>query len=365
MATVERFSNMKIPNSAVTVLTACLFAAPLSGCGVAYVLSSGYHQAELLASRRPIERVLAEGRLSAGEEQRLRMIPEIKAYGRSIGLGATRNYETLAQGWDHTIWNLSACEPLSFQAQTWTFPIVGKVPYLGYFDEAPARKKEAELAALGLEVHLRTAGAYSTLGWFRDPVLPGMLRWSEAQLAETVLHELAHGTLWVPGSVSFNESFANFVGETAVLRYLTDRYGPEGRPVQDLLREDRDWARFEAVLHALYEDLDTVYRDTEITVDEKASRKAALYGELEARALAAGLEDPQRYVNHVRRGTWNNARLMQFKAYNSNADWFETILERNRGDVGAFIDDIRKITHRQRDPFAALEAAAKGAVQNP
>jgi predicted aminopeptidase len=337
----------------------------LPGCSLGYVLSSGYYQAELLASRRPIDKVLAEGGLGAGQEQRLRMIPEIKAYGKGLGLAATQNYDTLADGWDRTIWNLSACDPLSFTPVTWWFPIVGRVPYLGYFKETDARTRETSLLAGGFDVHVRTAGAYSTLGWFRDPVLPGMLRWSEAELSETVFHELAHATLWVPGSVSFNESFANFVGETAVQRYLVDRYGPGNEALETLQRSERDWARFEAVLHTLYKDLDTVYRDTTITVEEKKARKTALYASLESRALTAGLEDPMPYVNSIRRTGWNNARLMQFQVYNTDAAAFEAILARNGGDLEKFIADIGRITRGAKDPFAALALASSGVVLNP
>lgn len=347
------------------LMTACTFTGALPGCSVGYVLSSGYHQAELLASRRPIDRVLEEGGLGAGQEQRLRLIPEIKAYGKSLGLAATQNYDTVAQDWDRTIWNLSACDPLSFEPATWWFPVVGRVPYLGYFEEPVARQKEQELVAQGFDVHLRTAGAYSTLGWFRDPVLPSMLRWSETALAETVFHELAHATLWVPGSVMFNESFANFVGEAAVERYLADRYGPGSAPVEELKRAVRDEARFEAVLHGLYEDLDTLYRDTAIAPEEKLARKRALYASLEARALEAGLEDPMPYLNSIRRSTWNNARLMQFQTYNSNEAWFAAVLAQANGDLPLFIAQVGRITRGQPDPFGALERAAVAGVQNP
>jgi predicted aminopeptidase len=344
---------------------ACAATALLPSCGVGYVLSSGYYQAELLASRRPIAAVLDEGGLGAGQEQRLRLIPEIKAYGKGLGLAATDNYDTLAQGWDRTIWNVSASAPLAFEPVTWWFPVVGRVPYLGYFVEDDARTQEVALLADGYDVHLRTAGAYSTLGWFRDPVLPGMLRWSEADLAETVFHELAHATLWVPGSVSFNESFANFVGEASVERYLADRYGADGAPRMALGVANRDAQRFEAVLHGLYEDLDTVYGDPALAEDEKAARKEALYASLAARTIAAGLENPTPYLENIRRTTWNNARLAQFRTYNSNAVWFEAVLARNDGDIRAFIDDIAKITRGRPDPFAALEAAAAASVKNP
>ena len=110
-------------------------------------------------------------------------------------------------GWDHTIYNVTGSAPLAFEPVVFWFPVVGSFPYLGFFDRDQARAHASGLRRQGKDVWVRTAGAYSTLGWFEDPILPHMLDWDEYSLAGTLLHELAHATLWVPGSVQFNESF--------------------------------------------------------------------------------------------------------------------------------------------------------------
>lgn len=332
----------------------------LPGCGVKYIASSAYHEAELLLKRRPAAKVLASNTLSAGQEQRLRLIPRIKAYGRTLGLASTDNYDTVALGWTRTIWNVSACDPLVFTPVTWWFPITGRVPYLGYFTNEAAQAEVERLAVHGYDIHKRTAGAYSTLGWFRDPVLPEMLTWSEPDLAETVFHELAHATLWVPGSVPFNESFANFVGIEASHRYLSDTYGPQSPELLDTLRDERDYDTFRAVLHSLYADLDAVYKAPALSDTEKLARKAELYASLPDRIRASTIERKERYVLGTQRMPWNNARLMQFKAYNSNGSAFQALLDRDQGDLGRFIADIGRITRRAHDPFAALNEAVGG-----
>ena len=329
----------------------------LPGCGVRYVATSAYYEAELLLSRKPAAKVLKEYTLSAGEEQRLRLIPRIKDYGYKLGLAATDNYDTVAVGWNRTIWNVSACDPIAFEPVTWWFPITGRVPYLGYFTNEAAQAQADHLAAEGHDVYKRTAGAFSTLGWFRDPVLPEMLTWSEPDLAETVFHELAHATLWVPGSVPFNESFANFVGVTAAHRYLADTYGPESPVLLDTLRDERDYDRFRRLLHQLYTELDAVYRDPATSDDDKKARKAALLASLPNRIRASDIESKERYAVRATRTPWNNARLMQFKAYNSNEGTFQALLDRSGGDLSRFITTIGEITRHQRDPFAALKAA--------
>jgi len=332
------------------------------GCGVAYVAKSGWYQAELMLSREPIDGLIAEGRVTDEQAASLALVRDVKRYGGELGLSATDNYETVALDWTREIWNVTACDPAAFEPRTWWFPIVGRVPYLGYFREEDARVTELELMSDGLDVYLRTAGAYSTLGWFRDPILPGMLDWDEGSLADTVLHEMTHATLWVRGSVSFNESFANFVGEVAALRYLIERHGPDGEPVVDARHRRHDRQVWRQVLHAMYKDLDAVYASPTLSRDEKLARKSELLGELPDRVQAAPFQAPERYLRAARQGVWNNARFIGFKTYNSNARWFEALLAQEHGDLAAFIERIGRLTRRHPDPFVAIEDAARASL---
>jgi predicted aminopeptidase len=334
-------------------------ALAMPGCTAGYVVRSGLYQAELLASREPVDRVLASGELSAGEEQRLRLVADLKAWGRGIGLESTENYDTVAIRWNRTIWNLTACKPLAFEAKTWWFPIVGRVPYLGFFDSATANTWRVRLERDGLDTWLRTAGAYSTLGWFRDPILPEMLRWSEADLAETVFHELAHATLWIPGSVAFNESFASVVGVTAARQWLRETFGERSDPLDDYDTRRADAAAWRKLVHGLYKDLDAVYRDPALDEATKAARKEQLFAGLPDRLAASEVRQKVRYQNAASPKEWNNARLMQFKTYNAREDLFAGVLERCRREVTCFIEAVRKITDGRRDPFRAMEEAVK------
>ncbi len=326
------------------------------GCRVGYVVKSAYFQAELLASRRPVERVLERGELTEAQRDALLLVADVKRFGERLGLQPTKNYGSLAVGWEREIWTVSACDPLSFDAKTWWFPIVGRVPYLGYFRARDAERTTARLSARGLDAWRRTAGAYSTLGWFRDPILPSMLTWSEADLADTVLHELAHATVWVPGSVAFNESFASFVGEEAAFRYLDEKYGPDSPQAQGARREFADLQRWRELQRGLYQDLEAVYADPALSDEEKLARKQALFAGFPARVAEGGLSEPERWVAAAGRGTWNNARLVQFRTYNESRSAFEALLARHGGDLLAFMQDIRAIP-RGGDPYAALAEA--------
>lgn len=339
-------------------------AAAVPGCSVGYLAQQGWFQAELLAGREPIEEVIASGALSEPRIERLRLVPRIKAFGAGIGLASTDNYDTINPDWKRTIRNVSASDPVAFRPVRWWFPIVGRVPYLGYFREPDARRRARELEQQGYDVYVRTAGAYSTLGWFRDPVLPSMLDGTEFALAETILHELAHATLWVKGSVQFNESFANFVGETAAIRYLEVTYGVGSEPVLDAKRRLDDRLRFRAMLHGLYEDLEAVYDDPTTSRAEKLVRKHRLFATLPTRTAAIGLHREEAYLRQVRAERWNNARLVQFRTYNRSREWFDALLVQEDGDLLAFIERIDELTRDADDPYAAL-ALAVGAEPPP
>lgn len=340
----------------------CGVGLAVPGCSMGYVLRSAYYQGELMAARRPVAEVRADGQLSPDQLAALDLIDDVKRHGEAMGLKPTRNYGTVALGWEREIWNVTACDPLAFQPETWWFPIVGRVPYLGYFKVEHARETEQRLRAEGLDVYARTAGAYSTLGWFRDPILPGMLEWEEFDLADTVLHELAHATLWVPGSVHFNESFASFVGEEAAFAYLQQKYGPDSAPVLAARQEFEDVARWRQLQRDLVAELDAVYSDAALTDAQKLERKAALFAALPDRVQLAGFHAPERFLRAASNGTWNNARLVQFKTYNTNRGAFEAILRRNNGDLLAFMADVGDIARGADDPFAALERAAAAAA---
>jgi predicted aminopeptidase len=318
---------------------------------------SAYFQAELLHSRVPVESIRQRDDLSSSDLAALDRIDDVKDFGSEIGLSATENYETYADNWDRTIWNLTACPELTFTPVTWTFPIVGKVPYLGFFLRSDADAWAKRLERDGNEVFLRTAGAYSTLGWFRDPVLPGMLKWKTYRLANTVLHELAHATLWVKGSVSFNESFASFVGDKAAFAYLADRFGTDSDEYIEAQRMHSDLHTWRLLLKDLYEELDAVYQAEEMTDEDKRSQREVLYESIVERAEAAPFNHPERFIAAARKGPWNNARMMQYRTYNTRSELFAVVYDNEQQDLLRFIGAIGAITKGARDPYEALEAA--------
>ena len=240
------------------------FALPLlplllSGC---YLVRQGAGQLDLLLNARPVDEVLADPRLPEEQRSRLDLVRVVKAFGiREMGLAPSGSYERYYDtGGKPVTWVVTACRKDRFEPYTWWFPIVGTVPYKGFFAREDAEAEAKGLRELDLDVHVSPTAAYSTLGWFSDPVLSTMLAYSEEDLANLILHELTHGTVWLPGGVDFNEGLASFVGGQGALEFFRKRDGEDStsyaRAVRSQAREEQRDAR--AI--ELFKALDGVYR---------------------------------------------------------------------------------------------------------
>jgi predicted aminopeptidase len=306
-----------------------------SGCFTArYLGQAAGGQLSMIAHSKPLSSVVADPRSPPELQKLLGLVPEMKAYGESMGLAPTENYARytdLHRG--AAVWVVQACHPLRFEPKRWSFPIAGTVPYLGFFDETTAQEYARQIAQTEqLDTDVRGASAYSTLGWFKDPVLstmisdgPDALGW----LAATVLHESVHATLYVPGQSSFDESLASFVGDKLALQWLARRFGASSRELRSYSTAAARGVARVARLHQAYEDLDAVYR-SELPEAQKRARKAELIA-----ALKAELNT---------RRELNNATLFGFRTYDTGGPAFERLLERCGGDVRELLKVVRRLS---------------------
>ena len=350
---------------ALKLLFCMVFVLLATSCGLGYVLSSSYHQMELLRSKVPIKDARASGKLTASQIRALDVIADVRAFGAEIGLSATDNYTEIALEWDRTIWNVSGCQPDWFEPKTWWFPIVGRVPYLGFFSEEKVREKAEEIKADGMDVYVRQVAAYSTLGWFEDPILIPMLDWGEFDLACLVLHELTHATLWLPSDVGFNESFANFVGDVAAARYMAARHGVGSEAYRETLSRRADQKLWRSVRHDLYTDLEDFYTNEGLTIEERLVGKAAIFATLAERVKQAGFNRPEGYLRSAVEGTWNNARMIQFRAYNQDEVLFADVLNVMGGDIVALIFRVGELVDGAEDPRQVLRDFTGASLSSP
>jgi predicted aminopeptidase len=276
------------------------FVAPLlglvalQGLGGCYLLKQGAGQLDILLYSRSVEEMLRDPSVPGAVKEKLALIQEIRDFGeREMGLRPSDNYTTYYDTSGRPItFIVTACPKDSFQPYTWWFPIVGEVPYKGFFSREDAIAEARELQAQGLDVSLGSAAAYSTLGYFRDPILSTMIDYPEEELASLILHELTHGTIYLRGGTDFNEGLANFTGWQGALEFARLKHGQGSREydrtVEALAREQ---VRDDRAL-ALFRRLNELYRSG-ASREEKLIQRERIYEsfkEERRRELEAGRE---------------------------------------------------------------------------
>jgi len=200
-----------------------------TGCQTAGYYSQAIRgQCQVWNRQRPISEVIADPKAPDFLKERLRLVLEIRAFAENeLKLPANGHYLRYADlGRRFVVWNVYAAPEFSLTPRSWWYPAVGRLDYRGYFSEAKAKRYAAKLAAQGFDVHVGGVTAYSTLGWFRDPVLNTFVHDADADLAELLFHELAHQRLFIPGDTDFNEAFATAVAEEGLRRWMESRNDP-------------------------------------------------------------------------------------------------------------------------------------------
>lgn len=360
-------ANISIRRSIAPLAAAALALSLLNGCETAgYYAQAATGQWRILAAREPIEDVVAAPGTEEKLQKQLRLVQDIRAYaGAELGLPVGRAYGAyvkLDEG--YPVWNVLAAGELSLQPKRWCYPFVGCASYRGYFRKAAAAAKAQELSGEGYDVYLGPVPAYSTLGWFDDPILSSFVNWSPERLGGLLFHELAHRRVYISGDTQFNESFATAVSELALPDWRR-RYGIEGIGAD---------ARAQALavnrlMTAARKQLESVY-DEEIPDDAKRAQKAGVlarlrhcYGE-----LSADWPNPERYRNYIDKT--NNATLALVAEYQSQVPAFKQLYRESGGwdgfyeaaeRLGAEDKEVRK---RRLEQLAARYRDSNAQVSN-
>ena len=197
-------------------------------CSPGYVLRAGWEEAGILARRHSIRGLIDDPEIDAETKRKLKLVLEARDFAAELGLkpgGSFTKYTKVDR--DVLVWVLSGADKISLQPVTWWFPIVGSIPYKGFFEKEDALAAGDELKQKGFDIYVRGSAAFSTLGWFNDPLLSTTLRYEDLDLVNTVIHEILHNTVWVPSQVPFNETLANFVGSRGVGEFFRMKIGPD------------------------------------------------------------------------------------------------------------------------------------------
>jgi predicted aminopeptidase len=335
---------------------------------ISYYWQAAGGQLEILHKRRPIEEVLADPSVPEQTKSRLRLALRVQDFAAtSLALpadGGARTYADL--GRSYVSWLVVAAPALNLEAHTWCYPVAGCLGYRGYFDKAAADRLAAEMREQGYDVLVRPVRAYSTLGWFDDPLLNTFVQQDELDLMATLIHERAHRRLWVSGDTEFNESFATFVEQEGLRRLLEQGLHESsanlGASPDALLGRYRtvqaDRERFEAIARAGRQRLAELYASA-LPDPDKRSRKAELL-----EVIRQDYQNQRSSFKLLNYDEWfgpklNNAALAGIAQYHLRTDAFAAVFEAQGQDFGRFhaaCEALGRLGHAERK--AALDRLA-------
>jgi predicted aminopeptidase len=323
-------------------LFAILSLSLITGCSPLYVVDAALEQASILSNREPIETVLADPATPELTKEKLRAVLDARTFSHeALGLTPDGSFTTYTDVHrDVLSWIVMAVRKDSFELKTWWFPIVGSVPYKGFFDKDQAERYAQELQADGLyETWVRPTDAYSTLGWFDDPILSTTLQRPVTSVVETVIHEIFHQTVWLPGQAPFNETAANIVGLQGAALFFQTKY-PNSQHVQATQARLRDAASLAAIVAELYTKLSELYQ-SDLPQEQKLIQRTQIF---------EAVMQPwrQRLPQMKAFATLNNAEILQLKTYFTDFDILTKRFE-EAGTVSAFVHYLAEVTKEAQD----------------
>lgn len=317
----------------------------LTGCQMGYLMSSAYNQMKLLNSREPIEEALKDPKVSDEEKRKLELAQKARAFAENdLHLKPTKNYTSYVKlDRPYVTYVVSAAYKWELKHYQWSYPFVGKMPYKGYFNEADAKEEEQELQKEDLDTYMRGVSAYSTLGWFRDPLLSSMLRYKDYELVNTIIHETVHATLYIKHAADFNERLASFLGGKGAELYYLKLEGPNSTTLKEIQKDNADDKIFSEFISKELKDLEAWYKALPAT-DRREEKRMERIAEIQKRFASDIL--PHMQTNDFEKFSkihLNNARLLVYKTYMQDLGDFEKLYEQSNHDFSIFIEKCKEL----------------------
>lgn len=319
---------------------------------VVYGVRQGKGQLNIVWNAHPVEEVMKDPTFPDSLKAKLVLIEQVRKYAiDSLGLKDTKNYKTLYdQKGEEIMWVVTACAPYEFKAKEWSFPVVGSVPYKGFFNKELAVSLRNELDKEGWDTSIRNPGGWSTLGWFTDPILSKMLERGEGDLANLIIHEMVHSTIFVKDSIDFNENLATFIGDRGAEEFLISNHGKDSKEYLTYVGEDSDFTKYSEHMLRGAEMLDSLYGEMkrsstpeELRAEMKKAAIEKIVRLLDTLSLSINKKPSVRFKDRLP----NNTYFINMKRYQSKQEFFWDELNKHfAGDLKAYIR-----YHEKKHPF--------------
>jgi len=327
-----------------------------TGCGnLLYLSKLGWHQSSIALHSIPVEKVLENPGVDPEAKEKIRFILEVKRYGEErLGLTRTKSYSKYLEVKGAVLHIITASEKDSLRLYRWDFPITGKVTYKGFFTQDEILKEKRFLETEGYDTFVQHAGAYSTLGWLKDPIFSSMLRWDEVTLTNLILHEMTHATIYFKGRTDLNEQIATFVGNQGAIDFLTEKYGKGSKEVVEAIHCREDDLIFSQWIDQACQELSYFYA-RQISRDEKLKGREVLFHRLK--------EDFKETMASFKTGSYrnfekveiNNAVLLAYRRYIHRLENFQVLYRYFGEDLRGVVGFLKEIQASKKEASSYLE----------
>jgi predicted aminopeptidase len=328
----------------------------LFGCGdLPYLTKLGWHQGSVSFRSVPVEEALKDGGMSAEARENILFIQEVKRYGEErLGLKRTNNYTTFSEVKGPILYVITACEKDRLQPYFWSFPIVGRVTYKGFFAQEDAVNEKTSLEKKGYDTYTQRAGGYSTLGWLKDPILSSMLERDRVSLTNLILHEMTHATIYFKGEDDLNEQVATFIGNQGAIDFLSEKYGAQSNEVADAKNMQKDDVLFGRWIDRACRRLKEFY-EKEIPRDEKLRDREEIFHSLKEEFKETKFQLKTGTYIRFEKVELNNAVLLAYHRYVHRLANFEPVYNYLGKDLIRVVGLFEWIQSSGENPSVYLE----------
>lgn len=329
-------------------LSLLIFSLLLSGCQLPYYLKSGYHQALLIKNQESVSEVLSKNSLGHEQKRKIQLISQVKLFSeQELGLKNSKNYTSFVElDRPFVTYIVQVAYPNQLKYRMWKFPIVGQLPYKGFFNLEDAKKEANSAEQEGFDVSIRGVRAYSTLGWLKDPILSSMLQYDDEDLINLIIHELTHTTLFIKNSSDFNEQLATFVGNKGTELFIKANGNLD---LLDIIQQkNHDEILFSKFIDREFLSMESWYKKKpHPTKEEKQSQ----FREIQKRFKDIRF-NTDRYTFFLERDL-NNASFLGLKTYLQDLSLFENIWNKTK-NMKVFLKQMA-LLEQSKSPKESLE----------
>ena len=321
---------------------------------LSYMAKNGISQIKLLMNREPIDEYLSENKVSPEKERQLRLIQKARDFCfNELKLKTTKNYSQFVQlEGEYVSYLLRVAPKYKLESYVWSFPIVGKFPYLGFFNKQDALDEKEKYKLKDYDTYIRGVPAYSTLGWFTDPVLSSMLLYKDHNLVNLIIHETIHTTIFVKDNAEFNERLANYLAQVGTDMFYEKYEGKNSKTLQLIKDESHDDQLFSKFISKEMDDLKKWYEDTKnINEPMKQGRLKQIQERFDQNISTQMKSNSYKHFNKLK---LNNARLLPYLTYMSDLSEFE-VLHKHLGNSFHKTLEFLKGLEKSKDPAKDLK----------